>query len=50
MVHPNVKNHRLEFGDEAKGMKITKGMLTRWEDDTGVSAAVAAAAEKLKNI
>ncbi len=38
------------LGDAAKEMKITKQMFTRWEDDSQVTAAVDAAAEKLKNI
>ncbi len=38
------------FGDAAKGMKITKQMFNRWEDDSEVAAAIDAAAEKLKNI
>ncbi|MHC4545473.1 MAG: flavodoxin family protein [Planctomycetota bacterium] len=38
------------FGDAAKEVKVTKQMFTRWEDDSGVAAAVDAAAEQLKNI
>ncbi len=38
------------LGDAAKELTITKEMFTRWEDDSGVAAAVDAAAEKLKNI
>jgi multimeric flavodoxin WrbA len=38
------------FGDAAKELKITQQMFTRWEDDSGVVAAVDATAEKLKNI
>ena len=38
------------LGDAAKELRITKQMFTRWEDDSGVAAAVDAAAEKLKNI
>ncbi len=38
------------FGDAAKQVKVTKQMFTRWEDDSSVTAAVDAAAEKLKNI
>ena len=38
------------FGEAAKQLKVTKEMFTRWEDDSGVAAAVDAAAEELKNI
>ncbi|MHC4405489.1 MAG: flavodoxin family protein [Planctomycetota bacterium] len=38
------------LGDEAKELRVTKQMFTRWEDNSGVAAAVDAAAEKLKNI
>jgi len=38
------------LGDAAKELTVTKQMFTRWEDDSGVAAAVDAAAEKLKNI
>ncbi len=38
------------LGDAAKELRVTKQMFTRWEDDSGVAAAVDAAAEKLKNI
>ncbi|MFV1968010.1 MAG: flavodoxin family protein [Pirellulaceae bacterium] len=38
------------LGDAAKEVTVTKQMFTRWEDDSGVAAAVDTAAEKLKNI
>jgi len=38
------------LGDAAKELRVTKQMFTRWEDDSGVAAAVDAAAKKLKNI
>lgn len=38
------------FGDAAKQLRVTKEMFARWEDDSGVAAAVDAAAEKLKNL
>jgi len=38
------------LGDAAKELTITKEMFTRWEEDSGVAAAVDAAAEKLKNL
>jgi hypothetical protein len=38
------------FGEATKELKITKEMFTRWEDDSEVTAAIDAAAEKLKNI
>jgi hypothetical protein len=38
------------LGEAAKQLKVTKRMFTKWEDDSGVAAAVDAAAEKLKNI
>ena len=38
------------LGDAAKELTITKEMFSRWEDDSGVAAAVDAAAKKLKNI
>jgi hypothetical protein len=38
------------LGDAAKELTITQQMFTRWEDDSGVVAAVNAAAYRLKNI
>jgi len=38
------------FGDAAKDLTITKGMFTRWEDDSETVAAIDAAAEALKKI
>lgn len=38
------------LGEAAKEVKVTKEMFTRWEDDSGVVAAVDAAADKLKSI
>ncbi len=38
------------LGDAAKEVKVTQEMFSRWEDDSGVAAAVDAAGEKLKNI
>ncbi len=38
------------FGDAAKEMKITQEMFARWEDDSQTTAAVEAAAEKLRSL
>ena len=38
------------LGEAAHEVTITKEMFTRWEDDPEVTAAITAAAEKLKNI
>jgi hypothetical protein len=38
------------LGDAAKELTITKEMFARWEDDPGTSAAIDAAAEKLKKL
>jgi NAD(P)H-dependent FMN reductase len=38
------------LGEAAKEVKVTKEMFTRWEDDSGVVAAIDAAAKKLKNL
>jgi len=38
------------LGEAAKELAITKEMFTRWEDDSATTAAINAAAEKLKKI
>ena len=38
------------LGEAAKELKVTQQMFTRWEDDSGVVAAVDAAAKKLQDI
>ena len=38
------------LGDAAKELTITKEMFNRWESDTETTAAIDAAAEKLKNL
>jgi NAD(P)H-dependent FMN reductase len=38
------------LGDAAKEVTVTKDMFARWEDDAATSAAVAAAAEKLRTL
>ena len=38
------------LGDAAKQVTVTKEMFSRWEDDSKTTAAIDAAAQKLKNI